>query len=59
MREELSHLNEIRIRRGQPALKIGMGVNTGPLIAGNIGSDEKMEYTVIGDAVNLASALSL
>jgi adenylate cyclase len=57
MREELAKLNELRISRGQGALKIGMGLNMGPLIAGNIGSNEKMEYTVIGDAVNLASRI--
>ena len=57
MRADLSLLNELRLSRGQPTLKIGMGVNTGPLIAGNIGSNEKMEYTVIGDAVNLASRI--
>jgi len=57
MREDLAKLNDLRIARGQPVLKIGMGLNTGPLIAGNIGSDEKMEYTVIGDAVNLASRI--
>jgi adenylate cyclase len=57
MREDLAKLNDIRLARGQPVLKIGMGLNTGPLIAGNIGSNEKMEYTVIGDAVNLASRI--
>jgi len=57
MREDLAKLNELRISRGQPVLKIGMGLNTGQLIAGNIGSNEKMEYTVIGDAVNLASRI--
>jgi hypothetical protein len=57
MREDLAKLNELRISRGQPVIKIGMGLNCGPLIAGNIGSDEKMEYTVIGDAVNLASRI--
>ena len=57
MRMELSKLNELRISRGQGVLKIGMGVNTGPVIAGNIGSIEKMEYTVIGDSVNLASRI--
>jgi len=55
MRQELARLNELRISRGQPALKIGMGLNTGDVIAGNIGSEEKMEYTVIGDTVNVAS----
>lgn len=57
MRQELAKLNELRISRGQPPLKIGMGVNTGQVIAGNIGSNEKMEYTVIGDSVNLASRI--
>ncbi|MEK6706498.1 MAG: adenylate/guanylate cyclase domain-containing protein [Bdellovibrionota bacterium] len=57
MRTELVKLNEIRLSRGQPILKIGMGLNIGPVIAGNIGSNEKMEYTVIGDAVNLASRI--
>jgi adenylate cyclase len=57
MREELAKLNQLRISRGQNALKIGMGLNVGPVIAGNIGSVEKMEYTVIGDTVNLASRM--
>ena len=57
MREDLAKLNELRISRNQPVIKIGMGLNCGALIAGNIGSDEKMEYTVIGDAVNLASRI--
>ncbi len=55
MRAELAQLNALRESRGEPPLKIGMGLNLGPVIAGNIGSDEKMEYTVIGDSVNLAS----
>jgi adenylate cyclase len=57
MRQELAALNESRIARNLPALRIGMGLNRGPVIAGNIGSDEKMEYTVIGDSVNLASRI--
>ncbi len=57
MRADLAELNELRKQRNQPVLKIGMGLNTGQLIAGNIGSNEKMEYTVIGDAVNLASRI--
>lgn len=57
MREDLAKLNELRMSRGQPVLKIGMGLNMGSVIAGNIGSNEKMEYTVIGDSVNLASRI--
>lgn len=57
MRQDLAKLNELRISRGQPVLKIGMGLNRGFVIAGNIGSVEKMEYTVIGDSVNTASRM--
>lgn len=57
MRKELSLLNDVRMARGQGSIKIGMGLNVGQVIAGNIGSDEKMEYTVIGDSVNLASRI--
>jgi adenylate cyclase len=51
-------LREFNVGRGgdkKPVIKIGCGVNTGPIVAGQIGSTERMEYTVIGDAVNLAS----
>lgn len=57
MRIELAELNKIRVARGQMPLLIGMGLNRGMVIAGNIGSDEKMEYTVIGDSVNTASRI--
>jgi len=57
MRLELAKLNEVRLSRGQAVLRIGMGLNRGSVIAGNIGSDEKMEYTVIGDSVNVASRI--
>lgn len=57
MREDLQKLNEERAQRGKAPLKMGMGLNRGEVIAGNIGSTEKMEYTVIGDPVNVASRI--
>jgi hypothetical protein len=57
MRKSLAELNEELKNEGLPPLKIGMGLNSGPLISGNIGSEERMEFTVIGDTVNTASRI--
>ena len=57
MVEALGALNAQWRAQGRPELDIGIGINTGPMIAGNIGSDAIMSYTVIGDAVNLGSRL--
>ena len=53
----LGELNARWKTEGRAELDIGIGISTGPMIAGNIGSDAIMSYTVIGDAVNLGSRL--
>jgi len=57
MVRDLSELNRMWAARGMPQLDIGIGVNSGAMIAGNIGSASIMSYTVIGDNVNLGSRL--
>ncbi len=55
MRAALIEFNKGRGGEKKPTIRIGCGINTGEVIAGQIGSHERMEYTVIGDPVNLAS----
>jgi len=57
MAQALNELNAEWQRQGRPTLDIGIGINTGDMVAGNIGSDTIMSYTVIGDAVNLGARL--
>lgn len=57
MVRELGQLNRMWADRGMPPLDIGVGINSGDMIAGNIGSSAIMSYTVIGDNVNLGARL--
>src|SRR5687767_12045520 len=52
MREALADFNQSLVAEGKQAIRIGIGVNTGNVVIGNIGSEERLEYTIIGDAVN-------
>ena len=57
MSAELGQLNGEWVAAGRPALDIGIGINTGDMVAGNLGSQDIMSYTVIGDEVNLGARL--
>lgn len=57
MRAALEKFNREQDIQNVPPLKIGIGIATGLVVAGNIGGEERIEYTVIGDTVNLASRL--
>ncbi|MDR0486891.1 MAG: HAMP domain-containing protein, partial [Treponema sp.] len=59
MRETLIRLNAFRKNNdpGNPEINIGCGINSGMVIAGQIGSEQRMDYTLVGDSVNLASRI--
>jgi adenylate cyclase len=57
MRQELVKMNQSFAKMGLPEIKFGIGLHSGPVLAGNIGAVNRMEYTVIGDTVNTASRI--
>ena len=57
MQRAIARLNERWVGQGRPEIGVGMGINHGDVFAGNIGSHRRLEYTVIGDAVNIAARL--
>ncbi|MEX2048863.1 MAG: adenylate/guanylate cyclase domain-containing protein [Gemmatimonadota bacterium] len=58
MREGMTAFNALRQTRGEAPLGVGAGINSGVAVAGNMGSKSRLNYTVVGDVVNLASRLA-
>ena len=57
IRRAVSLDNDHRVRRGEPPVRLRIGVHTGPVIVGNIGAPGHIDYTLVGDTVNIAQRL--
>jgi len=57
MQQLTEKINALRVKEGKEPIYLRIGINSGPMLAGLLGSADRMEYTVIGDSVNLASRL--
>ncbi|MDX1673646.1 MAG: adenylate/guanylate cyclase domain-containing protein [Longimicrobiales bacterium] len=57
MQTAMEDVNRARLARSEPAVEIGVGVHTGEVVAGNMGSTNRLNYTVVGESVNLAARL--
>lgn len=57
LQQAVAEFNQRQHAAGQPSVRVGVGIHTGELVAGNVGSPSRMEYTVIGDIVNVASRI--
>ncbi|HYK01159.1 MAG TPA: adenylate/guanylate cyclase domain-containing protein [Thermoanaerobaculia bacterium] len=57
MMERVETWNEERLKEGLPPVRIRVGINSGPAVVGNVGTEKRVDYTVLGSAVNIASRL--
>jgi adenylate cyclase len=57
MQEQLGKMRQLWRKQGKPELYSRIGINTGPMVVGNMGSETRFDYTVMGDAVNLGARL--
>jgi adenylate cyclase len=57
MQESLGEMNAARAARGEPPLRMGVGLHSGPVVLGDIGAPGRREYTAVGDTVNVAARI--
>ena len=57
MLQQLEEMNRARTGRGEPPLRLGIGIHSGPAVVGSIGAAHRQEFTVVGDTVNLAARI--